>query len=603
MAEHFLTKTKVYREDCLGVGQALAIECHAELQALLSHRVGPDVAAIFAEPFISRSGDDGHLTIAWYTDLAGRGTRLTDLPEDQATRIEARLAALTRPLMNLLEDDENGPLLRAALSIGSKADVWVVDDRPILVNWGMTIGARQSEAPLAGLIPTPNSPAPEPRRPAPVTANGAVAPLAMPPAATVAAPAGAVPRIAWVPLTVLLCLAVLVLLWLLLPSTRIAFPYTAPVAPASTVDAAAAQEATLRALAERKQQLEAALAGAQCRVDGVLELPGGRSLDGALLPPVGSPKPATETPAEVAPVLPLSPGQLSVGEAETTETLLKRLEGGTVLVMARNGETVSTGTGFSIGDGLIISNAHVLEPVGETGEVFVIHKSFAQPLPARIIKVSAPFEQSGTDLALLEVADKTLTTLTLMTNPDSRKLTPVIAAGFPADVMETDSAYVALMQGDATAVPDLSVSDGIVTSEQQVPEVQTKLLFHTAPLSNGNSGGPLVDYCGGVVGVNTFVRRSELRSINIALSTADVVKFLHGTSAADVVVQDQPCRPTIIAPSLPALAPTPDAAATDPNVTEAAPELPADGSKTEPAPQDATEPTAPADAPKSQGDE
>lgn len=597
MAEHFLTKTKVYREECLGVGDALAIECHAALQSLLSHRVGPEVAAIFAEPFISRSGDEGHLTIAWYTDLAGRGARLTELPEDQATRIEARLAALTRPLLHLMEDDESGPLLRAALSIGSKADVWVIEDRPILVNWGMATAAQQTDAPLAGLIPTPNSPTTEPRRPANAQVPPATSPVAPPPGPT-PVPTPAVPRLAWVPLTVLLCLAVLVLLWLLLPSTRVPFPYAQADAPAASVDAAAAQEATLRVLAERKQQLEAALAGAQCRADGVLELPGGRSLDGAVLPPVGSATPATETPAEVAPVLPLSPRQLSVGEADTTETLLTRLEGATVMVMARNGETVSTGTGFSIGNGLILSNAHVLEPVGETGEVFVIHKSFAQPMPARIIKVSAPFEQSGTDLALLDVGDKTLTTLTLMTNPDSRKLTPVVAAGFPADVMETDSAYVALMQGDASAVPDLSVSDGIVTSEQQIPEVGTKLLFHTAPLSKGNSGGPLVDYCGGVVGVNTFVRRAEFRNLNIALSTADVLQFLAGTPAAGVVVQDQPCRPTVIAPRLPAPAPAPDATA-----PEAATEQPAEAPKTDAAAPDATDPPAPADTSKSQGDE
>jgi S1-C subfamily serine protease len=142
------------------------------------------------------------------------------------------------------------------------------------------------------------------------------------------------------------------------------------------------------------------------------------------------------------------------------------------------------------------------------------------------------------------------------------------------------------------------VSDGIVTSEQQMPEGQTKLLFHTAPLSNGNSGGPLVDYCGSVVGVNTFVRRSELRSINIALSTADVVTFLEDTPAAWVMVQDQPCRPTIIAPRLPDAAPNPDAA-----VPEPAPDQPADVPKTDLAPQDTTEPTAPTDAPKSQGDE
>lgn len=565
MAEHFLTKSKVYRDDCLSLGHALAIECHGELMALLSHRVGPDVAAIFAEPFISRSGDDGQLTIAWYTDLAGRGARLTDLPEDQAVRIEARLATLTRPLANLVEDEDCGPLIKAALSIGSRADVWVIDDRPILVNWGMAIGAGQSDGPLAGLIAPSNAPTPakDPRRAASAPAAAAIPAETM--AAPTAAPAvGTVPRVAWVPLVVLLCLALLVLLWLLLPSTRVLFPYAKEGAPATaSVDTAAAEDAALRALADRKQQLEAALSGAQCRADGVLELPGGRALDGAVLPPVGSADATRDGIAEADPILPLSPRQLSVGTADAAETLLTRLESSTLLIIARNGDTVATGTGFSIGNGLIISNAHVLAPTGSEGQVFVVHKSFAQPLPARILKRSAPFDQSGTDLALLEVTDKALPGLPLMSNAETRKLTPVIAAGFPADVMETDSAFAALMQGEVTAVPDLSVSDGIVTSEQRLPEQQTKLLFHTAPLSKGNSGGPLVDYCGGVLGVNTFVRRSEFRNLNIALSTADVVAFLADTPAAGVTVQDQPCQPAVIAPSVPPAAPEADTTQTD----------------------------------------
>ena len=560
MAEHFLTKTRVFREDCLPVGAALAVECYGELLTELSHRVGPDVASIFAEPFISKSSDDGQLTVAWYTDLSGRGERLTDLSPEQAARIEARLTSLTRPLVHLAEDEDIGPLVRAALSIGSRADIWVIDDRPILVNWGMKTGAGQGDATLAGLIAPPRaaspsvaSPVPEPRLVA--TAKSASAPVAG--AAPFAAPIATTPRIAWVPLVVLLALATAALLWLLLPTTRVFFDYADKTAGApAKVDADAAQEATLLALLDRKRLLNEALAGAQCRADGVLELPGGRSLDGKVLPPVGAGKSTADGADEAEPLLPLPPRRLAVGDAGAAQTLLDRLEGGTVLVLAGSAGSLSTGTGFSIGNGLIVSNAHVVEFAQAGGQVFVVHKSFVQPMPARIIKVSAPFEESGTDFVLLEVSNKGLPALPLMTNTQSRKLTPVIAAGFPADVMETDSAFAALIQGEVTAVPDLSVSDGIVTSEQQLPEGQTRFVFHTAPLSKGNSGGPLVDYCGSVVGVNTFVRRTELRNLNIALSTDDLVAFLADTPAAGIAVQDQSCRPTVIDPTSPVAPPT-----------------------------------------------
>lgn len=561
MAEHFLTKTRVFREDCIPVGATLAVECYGELLTELSHRVGPDVASIFAEPFISKSSDDGQLTVAWYTDLAGRGERLADLSPEQAARIEARLASLTKPLLHLAEDDDIGPLVRSALSIGSRADIWVIDDRPILVNWGMKTGTGQIDGTLAGLITPPRvqSPGPEPRLAA--TANPAGAPVAN--AIPVKAPATGTPRIAWVPLAVLLVLATAALIWLLLPTTRVFFDYadSTVVAPVK-VDADAAQEATLLALLDRKRLLTEALAGAQCRADGVLELPGGRSLDGKVLPPVGADKSTIEGANEAEPILPLPPRRLAVGEADDPQTLLNRLEGATVLVLAGSAGSLSTGTGFSIGNGLIVSNAHVVEFAQAGGQVFVVHKSFVQPMPARIVKVSAPFEESGTDLVLLEVSDKGLPALPLMTNAQSRKLTPVIAAGFPADVMETDSAFAALIQGEVTAVPDLSVSDGIVTSEQQLPEGQTRFLFHTAPLSKGNSGGPLVDYCGRVVGVNTFVRRTELRNLNIALSTDDLIAFLADTPAAGVGVQDQSCRPTVIDPTAP-VAPSAEPASPD----------------------------------------
>jgi S1-C subfamily serine protease len=147
-----------------------------------------------------------------------------------------------------------------------------------------------------------------------------------------------------------------------------------------------------------------------------------------------------------------------------------------------------------------------------------------------VLKISEPFETSGMDLALLQVATSDLPAMA-MTLSDTPKLTRVIAAGFPADVMETDSAFAALMSGDVTAMPELSVADGIVTSQQTV---------------QGGASGPLVDYCGAVVGVNTFVRLSEFRNLNIALSANDLRRFLEGTPASSVLGSATPCQPVLV---------------------------------------------------------
>ena len=128
----------------------------------------------------------------------------------------------------------------------------------------------------------------------------------------------------------------------------------------------------------------------------------------------------------------------------------------------------------------------------------------------------------------------------------SLTLTNVVAAGFPGDVLETDTQFTALLQGDLSAVPSLSVTDGSIITEQALAE-GTNVLVHSAPLSNGNSGGPLVYYCGRVVGVNTFVRRGDLRTLNFALASQDLLTFLNGTPAATSVVEDA-CRPQVMRP-------------------------------------------------------
>ena len=136
---------------------------------------------------------------------------------------------------------------------------------------------------------------------------------------------------------------------------------------------------------------------------------------------------------------------------------------------------------------------------------------------------------------------------------DSLKLQSVVAAGYPGDILQTDGQFQALLSGDAAAVPDLTVTSGSVSTEQDMGGVAA-VVMHSAPISQGNSGGPLVDMCGRVVGINTFVRRGSLRNLNVAIASSEVLEFLDGSGAQPNVVS-QSCQPQVMRPTPPPATP------------------------------------------------
>ncbi len=76
--------------------------------------------------------------------------------------------------------------------------------------------------------------------------------------------------------------------------------------------------------------------------------------------------------------------------------------------------------------------------------------------------------------------------------------------------MQTDQNFQALLDGNIQSVPELAVTDGLISAVQNLPSGLV-VMPHTAAISRGNSGGPLVDRCGRVVGVNTFASSTPSR--------------------------------------------------------------------------------------------
>jgi S1-C subfamily serine protease len=289
--------------------------------------------------------------------------------------------------------------------------------------------------------------------------------------------------------------------------------------------AAAEQGARLQAALERQRALteEIAKVGSPDPVD----CPPGqvlRPIVGAVAPGApAAPGPTASAPA----ALPTSGQAAALGGS----ALAQRLEQATAIVIVAGGNDLGTGTGFFIGPNLLVTNRHVVEESAGK-RLYLASKSLGSLRRATVLKVTAGSTPGSPDFALLRLDDGAAAG-SLDLAADVGKLASVVAAGYPGVVLQGDSSFQKLLKGDLSAAPDLNMTQGTVQS-LQAGEGGTPLIVHTASIAKGNSGGPLVDGCGRVVGINTFISVDQTQSakINYAIRSQVVANFLGSAGAA-----------------------------------------------------------------------
>jgi hypothetical protein len=199
-----------------------------------------------------------------------------------------------------------------------------------------------------------------------------------------------------------------------------------------------------------------------------------------LLPPAGQAPVTIEGTATPLPTASPAPNQLSI-EQVVNQGLPSVLRVTGVIP----GNQQSTGTGFVIRSSsdfaYVVTNDHVVN--GATD--IQLSTQTSGPLPALSVQ-----EDTADDLAVIKIAQPG-TALPALQWGDSEQASlgeAVVAIGFALG-----------LQGEPT------VSNGIISALHRDVGQHWMYLQHTAPINHGNSGGPLFDLQGNVIGVNTLL--------------------------------------------------------------------------------------------------
>jgi hypothetical protein len=195
---------------------------------------------------------------------------------------------------------------------------------------------------------------------------------------------------------------------------------------------------------------------------------------------------------------------ISVKAQNSLPELVRRVKPSVVAIVTYDakGEALMTGSGFFVRPGEVVTNLHVMR-----GAVRAEIKTLEAKGRVYPVLGTLAIDPEG-DLAILSVsmpAERTRSSELASTMPEEGET--IVVIGNPLR-----------LEG--------SVSSGIISALREVPNVG-RILQITAPISHGNSGSPVFNLRGQVVGVVT-VKVTNGQNINLAISFTRVGELKPG---------------------------------------------------------------------------
>ncbi len=225
--------------------------------------------------------------------------------------------------------------------------------------------------------------------------------------------------------------------------------------------------------------------------------------------------------------------ECAVAQPPVAETAIVRV----VSAAASAGQTrYSMGSGFFVNDIHIVTNEHLVSRPGSSSELFAVFSGSNTPAAIQLV-----WSSPDLDLAVLRYPGGTSHSALTLATPDPVRGAEVFALGYPGP------ADVGSLGGAASS----TLTEGILSRAPfdarwgRNGTAAVRVLQHTAAINPGSSGGPLVNVCGAVIGVNTSGASSQLRDADgnlIGTGTAQGIFFALAASELRAELQRRGVR-------------------------------------------------------------